>query len=87
MEKQPTTIIGADGVEYVVRGGKIVEKCQHQTTTDKSSGKVRHIVCHDCGKTIIYNGDTSRNELQDFYDRFRSIHGRNPRGVELYAAL
>lgn len=55
-------IKGKDGIEYVIDGGQIVEKCQHKTRTDKSHGKVRHEVCHDCGKTLIYNPDTTKED-------------------------
>lgn len=85
--KEATTIIGKDGIEYVVSDGKLVEKCQHRTATDNSHGNVRHIVCHDCGKTLIYNPDTSRNEIREFSDEFRSRYGRNPTGLELSANL
>lgn len=88
MEKEPTTIIGRDGIEYVVSGGQLVEKCYHKTVTDKSSGKVRHEVCHDCGKTLIYNKDTAEpNEIESFSANFRAMHGRNPKGSELAAIL
>lgn len=60
--KEATTIIGSDGIEYVVSGGKIREKCQHRTRTDKSSGKERWEICHDCGKTLIYNPDVTSSE-------------------------
>ena len=84
---KPTTIIGADGIEYVISGGEIREKCQHRTRTDKSSGKVRHEVCHDCGKTLIYNPDTTRGEFGDSMSAFRSRHGRNPSGEEMFAMM
>lgn len=51
--------MGDDGVEYVVRGGAIVEKCQHRTRRDESMGKMRKEVCADCGKVLIYNKDTT----------------------------
>lgn len=87
-EDKTTTIIGADGVEYVISGGKIREKCQHRTTTDKSSGKERWIVCAGCGKTIIYNKDTTApSEMETFSANFRSMHGRNPNGTELSAMM
>ena len=57
-----TIIKGKDGVEYVVDGGELVEKCLHRTRTDKSKGKMRLEVCHDCGKTLIYNPDTTEKE-------------------------
>jgi hypothetical protein len=84
---KPTTIIGKDGIEYVVSGGRLVEKCQHRTITNKSSGKERWEVCHDCGKTLIYNKDTTENSTQDFINGFRSRYGRNPNGRELSAML
>lgn len=83
--KQPTILIGADGIEYVIRGGKLHEKCQHRTRTDKSSGKERWEVCYDCGKTLIYNKDTT--ESSNPIEMFRSIHGRDPKGMEISMLL
>lgn len=78
-----TIIVSEEGTEYVIRGGNLVEKCLHRTRTDKSSGNIRHEVCHDCGKTLIYN-DTSRESF-DPIKSFTEIHGRPPRGKELAA--
>lgn len=85
--KQLTTIVGRDGIEYVVSGGKLVEKCYHKTVTDKSSGKISHKVCHDCGKTLVYNSDITpkihHDSIQEFSNNFRAMHGRDPKGSEL----
>lgn len=83
MEKKTTIIMGADGVEYVVRGGKLEEKCLHRTVRDESSGKTRKEVCHDCGKVLIYNSDTTQttNPIEQFY----ANHSRSPNGMELSA--
>ncbi len=87
MENKPTILIGTDGIEYIISGGKIIEKCHHRTRTDKSSGKIRHEVCHDCGKTLIYCEDTTKNAIKDFSAAFRNQHGREPSGIELSAML
>ena len=85
MTKQPTILIGADGIEYVIRGGKIREKCLHKTVRDESAGKMRKEVCHDCGKVLIYNPDTTASS--DPFAAFRELHGREPRGNELYSFM
>lgn len=86
--KEPTILVGEDGIEYVIRGGKIQERCLHKTRRDESAGKMRKEVCHDCGKILIFNADTTRKgEYESFCDSFRSFHGRNPRGEELAAML
>ena len=83
-----TIIKGRDGIEYVVSGGELVERCLHRTTTDKSSGKERWIVCADCNKTMIYNKDTTApSSLESFSDSFRAMHGREPSGIELTSLL
>jgi len=89
MEK-PTTILGKDGVEYVVSGGKLVEKCRHRTRRDESQGTIRKEVCHDCRKVMIYNGNTSEDTtdtIRDFQDNFRNQHGKNPSGTEMSAMM
>lgn len=83
--KEPTILIGADGIEYVIKGGELVEKCQHRTRTDKSSGTERWEVCHDCGKTLIYNKNTS--DSYNPIEAFTQQHGRAPRGMEISAML
>lgn len=85
--KDPTVIVSEDGTEYVIRDGRIVEKCTHRTRRDESAGKMRKEVCHDCGKVLIYNPDTTRDSFRDAVDSFRSFHGREPRGIELSMLL
>lgn len=83
---EPTIILGADGVEYVVRDGKLVEKCLHKVTRDESAGQIRKIVCHDCGKIMIYHDKSKdRDDSWDPVKAFRDRHGRNPRGEEMAA--
>lgn len=82
--KETTIIMGSDGIEYIVSGGILIEKCKHRTKTDKSSGTERWEVCHDCGKTLIYSKNTkSKSDSQVFYE----MHGRNPSGRELAAMM
>lgn len=86
--KKPTILIGTDGIEYIISGGKIKEKCQHRTRTDKSNGTERWEVCHDCGKTLIYNKDTTaKSSFDTCRENFKSHYGREPRGIELAAML
>lgn len=66
--KKSTVIIGTDGFEYVFNGSRFVEKCLHKTCRDESAGVMRKEVCANCGKVLIYNPDTSKNTLGEYFD-------------------
>lgn len=91
-DMKATTIRSEEGIEYVIRGGKLVEKCLHKTRRDESKGTMRKEVCNDCEKVLIYNADTTpkapyRDTVQEAIDNFASYHGRQPTGRELSAMM
>lgn len=69
--KKPTTLIGEDGIEYVIRGGKIQEKCLHKTRRDESVGKMRKEVCHNCSKILVFNPDITSNNDGGYYNALK----------------
>lgn len=52
----------AAGIGVCDKRWKISEKCQHNVSRDESTGKVRKVVCNDCGKILIYNDGESFEE-------------------------